>query len=52
MFPDTEIVGIDLAPDRIEVAKKIAAFQGIKNARFMCSPSGTSFQRRSGSSIS
>jgi 2-polyprenyl-3-methyl-5-hydroxy-6-metoxy-1,4-benzoquinol methylase len=40
MFPETEIVGIDLAPDRIEIAKKIAAFQGIKNARFMCSPSG------------
>jgi 2-polyprenyl-3-methyl-5-hydroxy-6-metoxy-1,4-benzoquinol methylase len=40
LFPDTEIVGIDLVPARIEVAKKIAAFQGIKNARFLCSPSG------------
>jgi 2-polyprenyl-3-methyl-5-hydroxy-6-metoxy-1,4-benzoquinol methylase len=40
LFPETEIVGIDLAPDRIEVAERIAAFQGIKNARFMCSPSG------------
>jgi len=40
LLPETEILGIDLKADRIEVAQKIAALQGISNVRFLCSQSG------------
>jgi 2-polyprenyl-3-methyl-5-hydroxy-6-metoxy-1,4-benzoquinol methylase len=40
LLPETEILGIDLDPERIEIAQAIFALQGIENARFLCSPSG------------
>jgi len=40
LLPDTEVVGIDLVPDSIEIAQNIAARQGVGNVRFLCSPSG------------
>jgi 2-polyprenyl-3-methyl-5-hydroxy-6-metoxy-1,4-benzoquinol methylase len=40
LLPETEIVGIDLVPERIEVAQTIAALEGFKNLRFLCSPAG------------
>jgi 2-polyprenyl-3-methyl-5-hydroxy-6-metoxy-1,4-benzoquinol methylase len=40
LLPGTEILGIDLDSERIEIAQTIAALQGIENARFLRSPSG------------
>lgn len=40
LLPETEIVGVDLVPESIEIAQSIASLQGVRNARFLCSPSG------------
>jgi SAM-dependent methyltransferase len=40
LLPETEILGVELLQERVEVAEKIAALQGISNVRFLCSPSG------------
>ena len=40
MFPETEIVGVELSAERIEIAQKIADAEKISNVRFLCSPSG------------
>ena len=40
LLPKTDIVGVELRTDRVEIAREIAERQGIKNAIFLCSPSG------------
>src|SRR5215475_9565178 len=40
MLPETEVVGIDVVPDKIAIAQSIAALQRVGNAEFLCSPSG------------
>lgn len=40
LLPDTEVVGVELVPEHVEIAQTIAALQGVGNARFLCSPSG------------
>jgi len=40
MLPETEIVGVELVPEKVEVAQTIAALQKVSNAKFLCSPSG------------
>lgn len=40
LLSETEILGIDLDPDRIEIAQTIAGLQKVENVRFMSSPSG------------
>ena len=40
LLPETEVLGIELVPENIEIAQKIASLQGVGNARFLCSPSG------------
>lgn len=39
-FPETEIVGVDLVPESLEIAEARKEFSGIRNARFLVSPSG------------
>lgn len=40
MLPDTEIVGLELDPLRVQVCQQIAARRETRNARFFVSPSG------------
>jgi ubiquinone/menaquinone biosynthesis C-methylase UbiE len=40
MHPKTEIVGLELAPWRVELANRIKTFRGLQNVRFQCSPAG------------
>lgn len=40
MFPDAEIVGIDLVDSLISLAKKRAQFYNYENITFLCSPDG------------
>lgn len=42
LLPETEIIGVDLSVERIEAANKTAEVLGIRNTRFMVSPSGDS----------
>ena len=39
LLPESEILGVDLIADRIEIAQKIADLKGVSNARFLRSPS-------------
>lgn len=39
-LPDSEAVGVDLSPERIDLARKIAETYDITNASFQVSPSG------------
>jgi 2-polyprenyl-3-methyl-5-hydroxy-6-metoxy-1,4-benzoquinol methylase len=41
LLPDTEIVGVELDPVRVEFANHLKASQGVDNVSFLCSPSGT-----------
>jgi 2-polyprenyl-3-methyl-5-hydroxy-6-metoxy-1,4-benzoquinol methylase len=41
MLPDTEIVGVELDPQRVEVANRIKDCRATQNVRFLCSPSGS-----------
>jgi 2-polyprenyl-3-methyl-5-hydroxy-6-metoxy-1,4-benzoquinol methylase len=41
MFPHSQIVGIELSPEYLEVADKRLLFYGYENVRFLQSPSGT-----------
>lgn len=41
-LPETEIVGLELDPVRIELARTLAARRGTPNVRFLVSPSGDS----------
>jgi SAM-dependent methyltransferase len=40
LLPETEVLGIELVAERVEIARTIAALQGLSHARFLCSPSG------------
>jgi len=40
LLPETEVVGVELVPENVEIAQSIAKLQGVENARFICSPSG------------
>jgi SAM-dependent methyltransferase len=40
MLPESEVVGVELIPEKIEMAKTIAALQKVGNAKFLCSPLG------------
>ena len=42
MLRNTEILGVELDPGRIETANRINSFLKIPNIRFLCSPSGDS----------
>jgi ubiquinone/menaquinone biosynthesis C-methylase UbiE len=42
LLPQTEIFGVDLSADRIAAANKTAEVLGVRNTRFMVSPSGDS----------
>jgi len=39
-LPETEIVGVELETERIEIANRMKAFRGLRNVRFLCSPAG------------
>lgn len=40
MLPQTEIVGIELEAERIEIANRMKDYRGAQNVRFECSPAG------------
>ena len=40
MLPQTEIVGVELEPERIEIANRMKAYRGLQNVQFLCSPAG------------
>ena len=40
MLPQTEIIGIELEADRVEIANRMKAYRGSQNVRFLCSPAG------------
>ena len=48
MFPDASIVGIDLDPKLISLAKSRAEFYGLNRLTFECSPSGKELPERLG----
>ena len=40
LLPATELIGVELDPERIELANQIRAFRGLNNVNFVCSPTG------------
>jgi SAM-dependent methyltransferase len=42
MFPDTEVIGVDLNASHIEMAREVLAARGLSNCRFLVSPDGNS----------
>jgi len=40
MLPSAEVCGVELVPERIEIAQTVAALQKVGNVKFLCSPSG------------
>jgi 2-polyprenyl-3-methyl-5-hydroxy-6-metoxy-1,4-benzoquinol methylase len=42
LLPETEIIGLELDPLRVELCREIAARRGTPNVRFLVSPSGDS----------
>lgn len=38
MLPETEVIGVELSPDRIEIANCIKSSRGLRNVEFRCSP--------------
>jgi 2-polyprenyl-3-methyl-5-hydroxy-6-metoxy-1,4-benzoquinol methylase len=40
MLPQTEIVGVELEADRIEIANRMKAYRRLQNVVFRCSPAG------------
>ena len=42
MFPEAEVIGVELDPKRVETANRIVAGMGLTNARFLVSPDGES----------
>lgn len=42
MLPETEVIGVELSQSNVEMARKILAFRGLSNARFLISPDGNS----------
>jgi 2-polyprenyl-3-methyl-5-hydroxy-6-metoxy-1,4-benzoquinol methylase len=41
LLPRTEVVGVELSPEKIEMANRIRAFRSLDNVKFLCSPSGS-----------
>ena len=41
LLPRTEVVGVELSADRVEMANRIRAFRSLNNVSFLCSPSGS-----------
>ncbi|MBZ5664334.1 MAG: class I SAM-dependent methyltransferase [Acidobacteriia bacterium] len=41
LLPRTEVVGVELGADKVEMANRIRAFRSLDNVRFLCSPSGS-----------
>jgi SAM-dependent methyltransferase len=42
MLPQTEVTGLELAPERVELAERIKSHRGFHNAQFQCSPAADS----------
>jgi 2-polyprenyl-3-methyl-5-hydroxy-6-metoxy-1,4-benzoquinol methylase len=42
MFPETEVIGVELAPERIELARSVLAARSLPNVRFLVSPDANS----------
>ena len=40
MLPETEVVGVELAADRIEIANRVKSYRGLHNIEFRVSPGG------------
>ena len=40
ILPQTQVVGLELAPERVELANRIKEFRELPNVSFQCSPSG------------
>ncbi|MGA2346977.1 MAG: class I SAM-dependent methyltransferase [Candidatus Sulfotelmatobacter sp.] len=40
MLPETEVMGVELAADRIEIANHVRSYLGLQNMEFRVSPSG------------
>jgi 2-polyprenyl-3-methyl-5-hydroxy-6-metoxy-1,4-benzoquinol methylase len=40
LLPRTEVVGVELGADKVEMANRIRAFRSLDNVSFLCSPSG------------
>ena len=40
MLPQTEIIGVELEADRIEIANRMKAYRRLQNVQFLCSPAG------------
>lgn len=49
MFPQAEVMGVDLFPHNIEMARKILAVRGFSNVQFLISPDGNSLPAGIGS---
>jgi SAM-dependent methyltransferase len=43
MFPETELVGVELNPDKIDLARQVLAARPLSNVRFLQSPDPNSF---------
>ena len=41
LLPRTEVVGVELRADKVEMANRISAFRCLDNVSFLCSPSGS-----------
>jgi len=41
LLPDTEVIGVELGADKVELANRIKTFRTVPNVRFLCSPSGS-----------
>lgn len=46
MFPETEVVGVELDPERIELARSVLAARSLPNVRFLVSPDANSLPPR------
>ena len=42
LFPNTEVVGVELSQSNVEMARKICAARGLSNCSFLMSPDGNS----------
>ena len=49
MFPETELVGVELNPDKIDLARQVLAARPLSNVRFLQSPDPTSLPAGIGS---
>jgi 2-polyprenyl-3-methyl-5-hydroxy-6-metoxy-1,4-benzoquinol methylase len=40
MLPETEVIGVELGPEKVEIASRVGSFRKLSNVRFLCSPAG------------